>query len=92
MHVFYAHDHTWTLVVDELTPPKLLQEAEEKDITVWNDPERVLKSIPLKAPGEESRYTQPRSKSEESASRARWIVRRNVIRLPFLARVVQFQV
>ena len=64
MHVFYAHDHTYTLVVDELTPPKLLQEAEEKDITVWYDPERVLKSVPLKAPGKEPRHIQqPNSNS-----------------------------
>ena len=58
MHVFYAHDYTWTLVVDELTPPKLLQEAEEKDITVWYDPGSVMKSLPLKAPGKESRHIQ----------------------------------
>ena len=62
MHVFYAHDYTWTLVVDELTPeltgPELRQEVQEKSIRVWYDPESVMKSVPLKAHGEESRYTQ----------------------------------
>ena len=49
-------------MVDELTPeltgPELRQEVQEKSIRVWYDPESVMKSVPLKAHGEESRYTQ----------------------------------
>lgn len=57
MHVFYAHDYTWTLVVDVLTPELQEEEfpkVEDKKIAVWYEPdpklpEGSLQEVKLKA-------------------------------------------